>query len=466
MDAYYWIGQDGNVYVKNDDGSATNLGKPLRNYEGGGVDAELGSVQGTQIVDPALGYDSGGGGGGGTTATTTVDPDIAIRAALRNEIAARGGEVDSVYGSLFSDLDNLLRARDAELTTQYGTQRAKAGEQFTEALPAIDQSYAALGSYDSTQRGDSRGKAKKGFEDTTETIKQNEQADKGKLGQYGNEQRAKFTADKESAQRNVSRAGSTEDVAALRGMRNDLETNLSTAAVTRATLGTEGKARKDLESLTKNEGRYEAAISALDSILKSSMASDVKAAAVQAVTDSAGLSDEEKKKVQETYGNVYEEQAALQEGKMGLFTGIGDFFRGAFGEDDEERKRRKQREAQEAAARKAASKPRLQVTSPTKQPTLRVEQPKAQPTLTVTKPTQLFQTKVTTAPPKNLRVNDKVIPNTTSTTPATQPKPVKKDDMLQNMADIASLPGRSILRVATGIPQGVSGLFDLASDVY
>jgi hypothetical protein len=41
------------------------------------------------------------------------------------------------------------------------------------------------------------------------------------------------------------------------------------------------------------------------------MSGAVKQAAVSAITDSAGLSEQEKKKVQETYGNVYEEQAAL-----------------------------------------------------------------------------------------------------------------------------------------------------------
>lgn len=250
-------------------------------------------------------------GTGTGTGTATADPDAAIRTALRNEIGARGGEVDAVYGSLFGDLDNLLRTRDSELTTQYGTQRGKAGEQYAEALPVIDQSFAALGSYDSTQRGDKRGQAKKGFEDTVSTIGANEASDKGKLGAYGAEQRAKFNADKESAKRNVARAGETTDVGALRTMRNDLESNLGTAGVTRATLTPEGTARKQLESLTSNAGRYEAAVSALDSIIKSSMASDVKAAAVEAVTNSAGLSDEEKKKVQEQYGNVYAEQAAL-----------------------------------------------------------------------------------------------------------------------------------------------------------
>lgn len=265
----------------------------------------------SQYQQEAPAANTAGTGTGTARAAAPVDPDVAIRAQLRGEIGARGGEVDAVYNSLFGDLDNLVRARDSELTTQYGQQRGRAGEQFAEALPAIDNSFAALGSYDSTQRGDSRGKAKKGFEDTVATIGQNENSDKAKLGQYRNEQAAKFGADRDTAKRNVARAGSTEDVGALRGMRNDLETNLSTAGVTRATLGSDGAARKTVEGITANQGRYEAAVGALDSILKSSMASDVKAAAVEAVTNSAGLSDEEKKKVQEQYGNVYAEQAAL-----------------------------------------------------------------------------------------------------------------------------------------------------------
>jgi len=45
---------------------------------------------------------------------------------------------------------------------------------------------------------------------------------------------------------------------------------------------------------------------------------------------------------------------------MGLLTGIGDFFRGAFGEDENEKKRRKQREAQQAQQRKQQPAPQIQ----------------------------------------------------------------------------------------------------------
>lgn len=248
------------------------------------------------------GYSFSGGG-------AAADPDDAMRNTLKAAIKGKAGAIEAIYNALFGDLDNLVRTRDAELTTQYGGQRTKATEQYTDALPEIDQSYASIGSYDSTQRGDSRGKAKKGYEDTLTTIGQNEKADRDKLGAYRAEQAAKFTADRDSARRNIGRVDETTDVGALRGLRNDLESNLDTAGVTRASLGTNGS--QTLQQLTGDNGRAEAATNALDSIIKSSLGSDVKAAAVKAVVDSAGLSDEDKKKVQATYGNVYAEQAAL-----------------------------------------------------------------------------------------------------------------------------------------------------------
>ena len=240
-----------------------------------------------------------------------ADPDAAIRSQLRGEISGRGAEIDALYNDLFTSLDALLKARDAELETQYGEQSKKAADQYTAAIPEIENSYAAIGSGDSTDNSDAKDKAKAGHDETQKTIGKNKEQDKAKLGAYGNEQRAKIGADKEAASRNVARAGETEDVDALRGMRNDLETNLSNAKVTKATLGTDGQARRDLSAVTSDGGRFEAATNALDSIIKSSMSGAVKEAAIKAVVDNGGLSDEEKAKVNAQYGNVYAEQAAL-----------------------------------------------------------------------------------------------------------------------------------------------------------
>lgn len=311
----YWLGGDGNMYIKTSSG-VMNVGPPVannaawRNAVGNGIKAKRIANPGNAQAAPQ-GDNSGAsssslsaGGGGGAS-----DPDAGERERLKAAIKGKAGSIDAIYNALFGDLDNIVRARDQELTSQYGGQRTKATEQFTEALPVIDQSFAAIGSYDSTQRGDSRGKAKKGYEDTLSTIGQNEKTDRDKLGGYANEQRAKFTADRDSAKRNIARVDETTDVGALRGLRNDLEGNLDTAGVTRATLGTRGG--ETVKSITGDNGRFDAAVNALDSILKSSLGSDVKQAAVKAVTDSAGLSEEDKKKVQAQFGNVYAEQAAL-----------------------------------------------------------------------------------------------------------------------------------------------------------
>lgn len=306
--AVYWIGADGNIWLKDSFG-VQNMGVPISS-SAIGFDTMKGSAQATLIDDPAA-----GGSVAGATTTSTADAqaaqDAVEREALKAQILGRSGDVDSVYGSLFADLDTLLRARDADLETQYGQQFKQAGDKYAEAIPQIETSYAAIGSGDSTDKSYAKVGAKKGFDDTTATIGQNKKTDKAKLGQYGNEQRAKFSADQESARRNLSRVGETTDVDALRSMRNDLETNLSTAGVTRAGLGTDAGARGELSRITADNGRYEAAVNALDTILKSSLSGGVKKAAVEAVTTNSGLSEEEKKKVQETYGNVYAEQAAL-----------------------------------------------------------------------------------------------------------------------------------------------------------
>lgn len=304
----YWFGSNGNVYARGRDfNGVIDLG-PASQLDEEDLDV-IRSYQ--QIDDP----NPGGGAVGGLQTNTPVSAEEAQTAAARNqlrsEIGARGGDIESIYASLFGDLDALLRSRDAELESQYGSQLEKASSTYADAIPDIETSYAAIGAADSTDTADAKTGAKKGFDETTETIKKNKETDKAKLGQYGTEQRAKFATDKEAASRNVARAGETTDVDALRSMRNDIESNLDSAKVTKATLGTDQGARGEVSRLTGDSGRFEAAIGALDSILKSSMSGAVKEAAVAAVTDSAGLSDEEKKKVQQQYGNVYAEQSAL-----------------------------------------------------------------------------------------------------------------------------------------------------------
>lgn len=305
----FWVGNNGNTYLKTADGVA-DLGQASGTrivVEGAEMRMPNG-VLATKVANPSSATGALGESTGQLTGDT-VDKDVAERNSLRADITAGSSTIDELYNSLYGDLDTVLKSRDSDLVAQYGGQRDTAGKNYTEAIPVIDQGYAALGSYDSTQRTDSRGKAKTGYEDTLKTIGQNEKSDQDKIGQYGRETKTKIDIDRDTARRNGARVNETDDVGALRGYRNDLESNLDSAKATKATLGT--NAGNDIKGLTGDNGRGDAAINALDAVIKSSLPTDVKQAAVTAVTDSAGLSDEEKKRVQATYGNVFAEQSAL-----------------------------------------------------------------------------------------------------------------------------------------------------------
>lgn len=260
---------------------------------------------GATTTNTDTGTFTGGSGGG------EVDPDAAARAQLIEQLLAKRDQIEQAYAALFGDLDSLIKEREGELEADYAAQLGKASDQFADVLPTIDASYAALGSYDSTQRGDSREDANVGYQDTVDTIGKNKDKDMEELGRYRKESRAKFAADKESALRYVDSAKDTTDVDALRGAKNNLDTNLSQTKVTRAGLGTGASASKELKGLTADNGRSNEALTALDSIIKSSMPDAVKDAAVEAVAASGAISEEDKKKVQSQYGNVYAEQQAL-----------------------------------------------------------------------------------------------------------------------------------------------------------
>lgn len=266
----------------------------------------VGQAASTELGNTTLNPGGGGVGGGGE-----ADPDAALRAKLIKEILGKRGAIEEAYNALFADLDALINERSGELEADYTGQLGRAADQFADVLPTIDNSYAAIGSYDSTQRGDSRGEAKDGYDDTVETIGKNKEDDFAKLGQYDKETRAKFNADKKAANRYIDSAEDTTDVDALRGANNNLDTNLSQTEVTRASLGTNASAANSIRSMTADNGRSDEALAALDSIIKGSMPTEVKDAAVEAAVSSGIISEKDKKKVQAGYGNVYAEQQEL-----------------------------------------------------------------------------------------------------------------------------------------------------------
>ncbi len=308
----FWVGNDGRIYTQNNAGKITvgAVANPSTLASANAAFRKVSSPDATPVTSTS----SAGGESSIDYAAQAAAQAAAQKAAkvnsVRGEIKNNAQQLQAIYNALFGDLDNLLKSRASKVETQYGDQFAAAAKQYADSLPKIQNSYAAIGAADSTDTADAKDSAKEGFDTTNKTIGKNKHDDLNAIGQYGNEQRARFLADQDSLNRNLGRVDTTDDLDALRSMRNDIESNIGTANTTKATLGTDASAGKALSTLTADNGRYQEAVNALDSILKGSMSGAVKEAAVKSIVDNAGLSDEDKNKINLQYGNVYNETNA------------------------------------------------------------------------------------------------------------------------------------------------------------
>lgn len=230
---------------------------------------------------------------------------------LRKAIKGNRPAIEEAYNALFGDLDSLARDRVSDIDRKLGENTAALTGQYTEALPALDQSYAAVGAFDSTNRGDARTKAKTGYEKSVKEVGDAAGEERTKVGQYVTENKAKYGADKDSVLRMIDRVDQTEDEGDLRQARNDVEGKFGDLGVQRATLQSDAGAKGALKGIGAGNERFNSIKASLDQIVNSSMANGVKAAAVEAVANSADLTDEDRQKIKLEYGQVYDTPAVV-----------------------------------------------------------------------------------------------------------------------------------------------------------
>lgn len=226
--------------------------------------------------------------------------------ALRGGIQGKRGAVQGAYDALFGDLDILSRDRAADVERKTGDNINKLTEGYTASIPQIQSSYAALGADNSTDTRDAKIKAKSGYDESVNQVAEQKESDLAKIGQYGLENKAKFGADRDSIFRLIDQAAQSDNEGDIRNASNEIDNRLGSAAATRATLGTDAGARGQLSALTADAGRFDSIKASLDNIMASSLAGGVKAAAVEAASTAAGISDEDKQKIKLQYGNIYD----------------------------------------------------------------------------------------------------------------------------------------------------------------
>ena len=246
---------------------------------------------------------TGNGGGGGGGGGGAVDTSAAERAALLQEINGMSPRAQALFADVFQRIRNVAADRRGKVDKTYNDQDASDLKTYGEAVPQIDNAFAALGIGNSTYAGDRIDDAKEALDGSLAKSKENRMADTAEVGNWEASQRGAFEADQANINDAVGRSGGVKDVGTLRDARNNLTTTVNNIQGKRQALNDDGAAISSLNAQTGRSSNFDSAMKSLEGVLASSMDVGTKNAAKQALVDNAALTDDEKKKLSEVQVN-------------------------------------------------------------------------------------------------------------------------------------------------------------------
>lgn len=265
-----------------------------------------------QAVANAMGGFVGGGYDPQAAAIAAQEAeDAAERGRLRDAISGYRGRSNTLFEDIFDRIKAVAKDRRRKIDDTYNDQDAQYVAQYGEAVPQIDNSFAALGIGNSTYAGDRIDDAKEAMDSSLAKSKTNRQADLGEVGNWQESQLGAFQSDQQNIEDAIKRSGSVEDLGELRDARNNVSSTLNTVSGKRRAFNADGTAINKLEAATGRSKNFDDAMKALQGVLSSSMDVGTKRAAKDALVENANLSDDEKKKLSEVQiNNPYTAPAA------------------------------------------------------------------------------------------------------------------------------------------------------------
>ena len=135
---------------------------------------------------------SGTADGGGSDQTTPVDGgggaryggDYAALTSGRNDLRNKIAALNSLYGSIYGDLQNLTNTKRSQLEADYGQQYNDAQKAYTTGLDKISNVMSSRGITDSSYNAEAQGTAKDAYNTDLANLDKSKQADLTKIAQF------------------------------------------------------------------------------------------------------------------------------------------------------------------------------------------------------------------------------------------------------------------------------------------
>ena len=198
----YWLGEDGNVWVKQN-GNTKNIGKAImRNGQwNGNPESEMISMpdNGTRIDNPNPTRTNN------TRNTSSSSSNYYSRLAaqqaaanarkaseasnIKNSMMGRRGEFQNILNDIISNIDTTYREESSKRKKTYDKDAAALLDTLEKALPSIAASFANIGAYDSSLRGYREIDAEKEHQASQEDLAEEYDNDMANLGNKANQAR-------------------------------------------------------------------------------------------------------------------------------------------------------------------------------------------------------------------------------------------------------------------------------------
>lgn len=285
-------------------GSTTNLGvvgsSGLGTQQAGNIDPNL--VGGTTGGGGVLGANTGGSGNysyGGydpaaAAASAKAAADAAKASSTRQAITGLAHSIFNVYDSLYGNIDTAGADQGRLVNQKYDTEGKGILDQFNQDFPAIGDSYAARGAYDSSYRTDAEGNAQNALQNAQDQIGQGRQADLGKVGQFIASNKAGIEGNKQGINAILAQIDGETDVNNLTQLQNSIQQKLIDAQSSQSGLGTQGSYAQQVQSLVPTADQTANLQGGLHSILQSQANPLLKKSIGVKQIQTSGLPDSQK----------------------------------------------------------------------------------------------------------------------------------------------------------------------------
>lgn len=253
------------------------------------------------------------GGGGNTGRGSTYDPYAAQRAAeakkaaedevtrqnLRSNVNGIIGGLTGIYDQLYGAINSGVGEAGIRLQDRYAKETGALGETFNQELPKIGLGYAARGLYDSSYRQQGEADATKGYNDQVTNLGDQLNLDKAAIGAEAMKQRASLQAEQGGINAIRARLNEVTDINELNQLRNEMEAKSRELEGKKATFASEGAQRQAYEAVANTRDRSGQLVSTLQTLVKGNAPRPLKIQTAQTIIANSGLSEDEKKKLNE-----------------------------------------------------------------------------------------------------------------------------------------------------------------------